>query len=201
MFIILTTGQDFKATPIASSRQQGDAMIPRRTVTSFSLAFPLLLAFGGSALAQEHAVAPRCSQQEKVIAGSPKDSLEVRHLTLSGTNEEIGRALAQLAQQRYQVRLQPSVDPARTRAQRRYIERNDPILYERMKGVASAFGQRVDDDAWQHTGLGFVDLRAGCSIVHLPPRTTANGKSVVSRDYDYSTGSISFGFLSPGQLH
>ena len=38
-------------------------------------------------------------------------------------------------------------------------------------------------------------------IVHLPPQLTSTGTSVVSRDYDYSTGSISFGFLPPGMLH
>src|SRR5262249_38757059 len=78
-------------------------------------------------------------QQETVMAGSPADSLEVRHLVLTGTNEEIGRALARLAQERYRAQPQPSPDRLRTRAQRRYIETNFPILYERMRGVASSF--------------------------------------------------------------
>ena len=140
-------------------------------------------------------------RQERVIAGSPTDSIEVRHLVLRGTNEEIGRALAEIAMERYGVRADAARDPLRTRAQRRYIEANFPILADRMRGVAAAFGHRWDDDAWDHSQLGFTDLKAGCSIVHLPRNATANGQSVVSRDYDYSTGNLTFRFLEPGMLH
>jgi len=140
-------------------------------------------------------------QHERVIAGSPKDSMEVRHLVLRGTNEEIGRALAEIAKERYGARADRAADPVRTRAQRRYIETAFPILAERMRGVAAAFGHRPDDDAWDHSQLGFADLEAGCSIVHLPRQATADGQSVVSRDYDYSTGNLNFGFLEPGKLH
>src|SRR5262249_19504111 len=66
---------------------------------------------------------------------------------------------------------------------------------------AAAFGKSIDEDGWDFTGLGFTDLKAGCSIVQLPPSSTANGKSVVSRDYDFTTGALSFGFLPPGMLH
>lgn len=141
------------------------------------------------------------TRQERVIAGSPKDSMEVRYLYLKGSNEEIGRALAEIARDRYQVKLASSSDPVRTRAAREYIEKNYPILYERMRGVAAAYGQRIDDDQWDYTGLGFTELHAGCSIVHLPPQATSLKMSIVSRDYDYSTGSIGFGFLRPGMLH
>jgi penicillin V acylase-like amidase (Ntn superfamily) len=70
-----------------------------------------------------------------------------------------------------------------------------------MRGVAAAFGKSIEDDGWDFSTLWFADLRAGCSIAHLPPSSTVNGKSVVSRDYDFTTGSISFNFLSPGMLH
>ena len=140
-------------------------------------------------------------QKDEVIAGSPKDSLEVRQLVLRGTNEQIGRALAELAKERYAIQLDPAKDPLQVRAQRKFLERNYPILLERMRGVADAFGKSIDDDAWDFTSLGYTDLRAGCSVAHLPPASTANGKSVVSRDYDFSTGSLSFGALPPGMLH
>jgi hypothetical protein len=70
-----------------------------------------------------------------------------------------------------------------------------------MRGVAAAYGKSLEDDAWDFSALGFTDLRAGCSVAHLPPQSTHNGKSVVSRDYDYSTGNLFFGFLEPGMLH
>lgn len=157
-----------------------------------ALALVLLLAVSAGAALQ---------QQERVIAGSSGDSMEVRHLVLRGTNEEIGRALAEIARQRYGVRADPARDPLRTRAQRRYIESAYPILADRMRGVAAAFGHRLEEDAWDHSQLGFTELQAGCSIVHLPRQSTADGESVVSRDYDYSTGNITFGFLPPGMLH
>jgi hypothetical protein len=140
-------------------------------------------------------------RQERVIAGGPADSLEVRHLILTGTNEEIGRALAEIARDRYGVRPEPSRDRLRTRASRRYIEKNYPILRDRLRGVAAAFGGSLDDDGVEYSGLPYTDLRAGCSIVHLPPESTTSKSSVVSRDYDYSTGNINFGFLEPGMLH
>ena len=145
--------------------------------------------------------APAVVQKDQVVAGSPKDSMEVRHLVLKGTNEEIGRALTTIARDRYQARPQPSQDSLRTRAQRRYLERTYPILHDRMRGAASAFGKRLEDDAWNWSELGFTELRAGCSVMHLPPRLTKAGTSVVSRDYDFSTGSLGFGFLPPGMLH
>ena len=151
----------------------------------------LLLALSAAAL----------EKQERVIAGSPSDSIEVRHLVLRGTNEEIGRALAEIAIERYGARADRAADPLRARAQRRYIETAFPVLADRMRGVAAAFGNRPDDDAWDHSQLGFTDLKAGCSIVHLPRQATADGQSVVSRDYDYSTGNLTFGFLEPGMLH
>lgn len=156
------------------------------------LALVLLLAVSAGAALQ---------REERVIAGGPNDSMEVRHLVLRGTNQEIGRALAEIGRQRYGIRADPARDSLRTRAQRRYIESAYPILAERMRGVAAAFGHRLEDDAWDHSQLGFTELQAGCSIVHLPRQSTADGQSVVSRDYDYSTGNITFGFLPPGMLH
>lgn len=149
-------------------------------------------------------VSSACAQikrQERIIAGGPKESMEVRYLYLKGSNEEIGRTLAEIARDRYQAAPARNSDPLRARAIRRYIEMNYPALYERMRGVASAYGHRLDDDQWDHTALGFTQLRAGCSIVHLPPAATSSKMGIVSRDYDYSTGSLGFGFLPPGMLH
>jgi hypothetical protein len=84
---------------------------------------------------------------------------------------------------------------------RAFLKQNYPILFDRMRGVAAAFGKSIDDDQWDFTALGFTELKAGCSIIHVPPASTTNGKSVVSRDYDFTTGDLSFHFLKPGMLH
>jgi hypothetical protein len=167
-----------------------------RAIPSFGLLLFLSGAGWLSAAASDNVV-----QEDRVIAGGPNKSLEVRHLVLRGTNEQIGRALAEIAKERYGVRPEPTKDPVETRALRKFLERNDPILLDRMRGVAAAFGMSIDDDDWDFASLGFIDLKAGCSIAHLPPSSTANGKSVVSRDYDFTTGDLSFGFLAPGKLH
>ena len=170
-------------------------MVLRKVHTAFTLVFAFVLT--ASCLAASKPLV----EQERIIAGSPADSMEVRYLVLKGTNEAIGRRLAEIARDRYQAKLTLSTDPVRTRAQRLYIEKNDPILYERMRGLASLFGHSIDDDHWDFSAVGFTELHAACSIAQIPPSLTATGTSVVSRDYDYSTGSLTFGFLPPGMLH
>ena len=130
-------------------------------------------------------------EQDRVVAGGPKDFMEVRRLVLKGTNEEIGRALATIGRERLQMQPTPSDDRLRTRVQRKYIEKHYPILFERMRGVAAAFGQRVDDDAWNFNALWYFDgMKAGCSVVHYPANVTAAGAGIVSRNYDFSTGTL-----------
>ncbi len=138
--------------------------------------------------------------EESLVAGGPKDFLEVRHLVLHGSNEAIGRQLAQIAKDRFKVELMPSSDPLRTKVQRHYIEKNYPILAERMRGVAAAYGKRFDDNSVNFSGLWYLQLRASCSVMHLPAGMTASGESIVSRDYDFSTGTL-FGTQPPkGEL-
>ena len=108
--------------------------MPSRRVVIASLSLALLI---GTARAQ-------ITRQERVIAGGPADSMEGRYLYLKGSNEEIGRALAEIGRDRYQVKLERSSDPLRTRATRHYIEKNYPILYERMRGVAAALNCEAD---------------------------------------------------------
>src|SRR5882672_8419475 len=100
---------------------EGETMLPCSRSIARST-FALLLSFAAispASAAQERPPAKPFHQEERVIAGSPKDSLEVRHLVLTGTNEEIGRALAELGRERYKTALRQSSDPVRTRAQRR----------------------------------------------------------------------------------
>jgi hypothetical protein len=130
-------------------------------------------------------------RQDRVIAGGPKEFMEVRHLVLRGTNHQIGQALATIGKERYRVKLEASPDRFRTRVQRRYIEKNYPILFERMRGVATAFGKRVEDDGWDFTGLGYLlGLPPGCSVVYCSPGMMADGKAVISRNYEYTTGTL-----------
>jgi penicillin V acylase-like amidase (Ntn superfamily) len=178
-------------------------MFSRRTIIAAGSGLVLLagVAYLAGPSSRERPVSGGFTREEKVIAGGPRDSLEVRHLLLRGSNEEIGKALGQLARERFNVQPMTGRDPLRTRVQRQYIEKNYPILYERMRGVAASFDHDLDDDTWNLAGLDYTRLRGGCSVFHVPPALSSTGKSVVSRDYDYSTGSITFGFLEPGTRH
>ena len=133
--------------------------------------------------------------QEQIYYGRPGDFMTVRHLTIRGTNFEIGHTLGSLAVERYgRTPAHFAGNPLYVRARRLYMQRNFPIHWERMKGVAAAFGLDPQDDRYDLTGLAHhVELPApvfGCSVVYYPPATTATGRGYLSRNYDFSIGTI-----------
>src|SRR5262249_32396716 len=123
---------------------------------------------------------------DQKVAGGPTDFLAVHHLVLRGDNRSIGTALARLAQESYGTSVASSEDPVRTRAQRHYIEKTYPVLFERMRGVAAAYGKDINDDTCDFSGLGYARIHAGCSVVYYPPEATVLGQSIFSRNYDFS---------------
>jgi hypothetical protein len=158
------------------------------------------LAMAGRVRAEDPSAAKGALRQDRVVAGSATDFMEVRHVVLRGSNEAIGRALAALARERYGVQPARSSDPFRTRVQRRYFQKNYPIHFDRMRGVAAAFGQRLDDDAFNFSGIDFTQLQAGCSVFYCPPGTTATGRGIFTRDYDFTTGTFQATKPPPGKL-
>jgi hypothetical protein len=79
--------------------------------------------------------------QERPIVGDSRDTIQVRHLVLKGSNYEIGRKIGELAHDRHHVQKAPAADPLVVRCQRRYLQTHYPIYYERMRGIAEAFGR------------------------------------------------------------
>lgn len=127
---------------------------------------------------------------ETVIAGGPDHFAEVRHVILKGTNFEIGKRLAEIAQ-RHGTQIVPSGDPLLNRVKREYMKNNYPVMLERMRGVAAAYGLDFDSDVYDFTSLPY-NLRGipGCSVVFYPKEYSKNGHSILSRNYDFSTGNI-----------
>jgi hypothetical protein len=161
----------------------------------------LLTSGTARSFAQEPAPEKGAIVRETVIAGGLEDFMEVRHLVLAGSNESIGRTLATLAKERFRVEALASPEPLRTRVQRKYLERHYPILLERMRGVAAAFGKALEDDRWDFGGLPYLTgPPGGCSVVHYPPGMTTDGGSVVSRNYEFTTGDINDKWPKRGQL-
>ena len=132
---------------------------------------------------------------EQTHFGRPGDFMTVRHLTIHGSNFEIGQTLGKLAIERYgRTPANVSAIPIYARTRRIYIRRHYPIHWERMKGVAAAFGLDPEDDRYDLSGLAYlIDLPApafGCSAVYYPPSTSVTGDGYLSRNYDFSVGSI-----------
>ena len=136
---------------------------------------------------------PALDVRESVVAGSPGDFMEVRHVALRGTSREIGKKLAEIAAARFGVKPGLALDPDLARAQRAFFAKNWPAQLERMMGVADFHGGRVDDGARDYGSLDYLLGGApapGCSVAYFPPRSTTLGAGVVSRNYDFTTGTI-----------
>ncbi len=131
--------------------------------------------------------------QETLLIGGEENFATVRHLVVRGTNYEIGKHLAGLARERHGLHKGPVATPSVNHARRLYFQRNYPIHLDRARGVADVYGLRFEDDAVDPTTLLYAFPGAsagGCSVIYYPPQTTANGHGLLSRNYDFSTGSL-----------
>jgi predicted choloylglycine hydrolase len=138
--------------------------------------------------------------KESVIAGGPDQFVEVRHVVLKGSNFAIGQKIGEIAKKNG-TEINPSENKMLNLAKRKYMERNFPILYERMRGIASVYGLDIEDDSYDLTAL-FQSLRMppGCSIVFYPGKCTANAHNILSRNYDFTTGNIQGKRAQAGEL-
>ena len=116
--------------------------------------------------------------------------MQVHHVVLAGDQAEIGRELARIASERHGTAPAPTNDPRRTRARRTYFERNYPAHLERMRGAAEHFGTDLENDDVVLSSLSFGFSRPGCTVVFYPPDTTALGRGVLSRNFDFTTGTM-----------
>lgn len=145
--------------------------------------------------------------EERVVAGGPEDFMLVKHLVLRGSNFAIGQKLGEIARNEHGARPSTVPDPLKSRVLRNYMARNFPIHHERMRGVEAFFGKDAAGgtggagDPIDWSGL-FYNLGSpaggGCSVVFYPPSSTALGIGVLSRNYDYSTGTLDGRVPAPG---
>jgi Acyl-coenzyme A:6-aminopenicillanic acid acyl-transferase len=126
----------------------------------------------------------RVRLQEHTIA-EPKPAVFIRHLTIRGSNVEIGRVIAHLATTQHHVTPEQLVSDARfVRARRRTFEHGYPIHARRMRGVAAAFGLRPDDDRFDFSILATSPEICGQPLrdaftSYSPPWTTDRGHGVL----------------------
>lgn len=146
------------------------------------------------------AVAQDLEYKDTVIAGGLDKFVVVRHVVLKGSNFDIGKKIGEIAKKEG-TPITPSDDHIMNRAKREYMADNYPILHERMRGLAAAYGLDFSDDSYDFTGLFQVQMAPpGCSVTFYPASTTENGHNIMSRNYDFITGDITGRKPQKGQL-
>jgi Acyl-coenzyme A:6-aminopenicillanic acid acyl-transferase len=128
--------------------------------------------------------------EEKEVAGGPSDFLIARHVRLRGTQREIGRRLAEIAKNRHAVKPE-SVDPLVLRARREWYRRNWQEFFERARGAADTYGLDLETAALDVASLTINMTPAPqCSTAFYPPGSTSSGHALLSRNYDFMTGTF-----------
>lgn len=123
----------------------------------------------------------------EVVAGSNEDFMEVRHLRASGTNQEIGFQLGQIAQ-RHGWRPNETADRYKTEAQIAYFKKYWPYQVERMRGIAEASNKSIEQNEYNFASLGYQEIDGGCSCFYLPPGVSDREGGLFSRNFDFTTG-------------
>ncbi len=133
-----------------------------------------------------HSANPSIVKDEVFIAKENGTQVEWRHIVLKGNNTQIGMAQAEIAQRDYGVNsLTRYADPVYGRARQTYMERNYPIMRERMKGIAMAYGLSPDNASFDTNTLPYDMGSLACSMIYFPPQTVANGHAITSRNLEW----------------
>ncbi|HLU53869.1 MAG TPA: C45 family peptidase [Pseudonocardia sp.] len=122
----------------------------------------------------------------ETVAGDSGDFMTVRHITVSGSQADIGRALAVEARRTYGWTPAPA-DPVKARARRAWFTRYWPQHLVRMHGAAAALGLDPETDEFYLDGAGGIPLGSACSTSFYPPTATVDGRAVLGRNYDFFT--------------
>lgn len=129
-------------------------------------------------------------KDEVILPRAPGEWMEVRHIVFEGTNEEIGRAMGDVAQKDYGVKaLNRYADTLYAKARLEYMRRNNPILLEWMKGIARSYDISLDDTIFDASYIPSFYTVPQCSAILIPSTYSANGHTFyfASRDYYLAT--------------
>ncbi|QFZ19833.1 C45 family peptidase [Saccharothrix syringae] len=121
----------------------------------------------------------------ELVAGGSGDFMTVHHLVVTGSQAEIGRALAEEAAGRG-WRPVPA-DPTVARARRAWFARHWPQHHARMAGAAEVAGVAADTDEVHLDGLAGLPAGSGCSATWCAPSATTEGHGLLGRNYDFFT--------------
>lgn len=142
------------------------------------------LVIAGSAQAQIK------SFSDKVVAGTDKDLMIVRHIVIRGTNEAIGKKLAEIAKDQHRVVLSPWESNEVGKKQMAWFKANYPERMERAQGLENFFkaNAATTDITSLPIDLSFEPM---CSVVYYPGSVVTNHHAMISRNYDFPKAAYS----------
>lgn len=123
--------------------------------------------------------------ERRHIAGDDTTFMTVDHLTLTGSQEEIGHALAAEAAKAYAWQPVPVTSKDISRARRAWFQSHWPEHYRRMEGAARFAGADLEADEVHLDGLTGVPQGSGCSVLWSPPDAATGEHGLVGRNYDF----------------
>lgn len=133
------------------------------------------------------------------LVGAPGDFLRATHVRIDGSWFEIGRELARLGLERHRGAPAEVGADDRVREQRAWFAERYPAQLERMRGLASFFGLEPETGEFVLDGLSYATPRAGCTVAYYPPATTEDGRGVLARNFDFTTGTFEGRRPAPGE--
>jgi len=162
----------------------------KKLICLLGVAIIIVIAFAGVLLAAPKP-SPVIVKNEVILQKGPGEYMEVRHIVLKGSNEEIGKALGDIAQKEYKATLVKYADPVYAKARLEYMRRNYPIMLERMKGVARSYGLSLDNTDYDTSSLYYCMPAPKCSATFFPAPLAANGHNFYVSNRDYYIASMS----------
>jgi hypothetical protein len=137
------------------------------------------------AFAAANVLAGTVVTNEAILPKEAGTYMEVRHIVLRGTNEEIGKALGDIAQEWLGIKLGRYASPVYAKARRLYMEKNYPILLDRMKGVAASYRLSPADDTYVTSYLVYDLAPLACSALYFPAGFTTSGHILLAHNMDF----------------
>ncbi|QGY42112.1 linear amide C-N hydrolase [Maribellus comscasis] len=120
----------------------------------------------------------------QIIHRKKGDYVTVRHLQLWGSNREIGFQLGKIARKQHSVLAVTNPNPAKNECQKKYIQQNYPVHFERMKGFAEAFGESLVATDKDFSCFGHLNGTIACSAIFYPAEFTQTKTGILSRNAD-----------------
>jgi penicillin V acylase-like amidase (Ntn superfamily) len=131
--------------------------------------------------------------KNEVLLTQGKDVYQsVRHIVIKGTNQEIGKALGDIARKDYGVeKLISYPDQTYVKAADIYLKTNYPVLRDRAMGVAAAYNENYESSLSIFDQVVYdAGAWSGCSSVYYPPSFTMDNSGLLGHNMDYPLCSI-----------